>query len=1293
MSGAAANGGGIGVLREPSPRGPLGGGRQSKSFRWSNEAAEFRWNMSFGKDLRKSPRVRSKPNQASLRPASRGFGRMRTVALEAREGGRDPWKRGRTDGIVHERSHHGLTITTSRRGVVWTIATHVEAHCLSPGPQAHSGRFRNVSCPVAQLAIALWLLGSTVWAQDGVRAGVGEESRRGGVVAENRPPRLPEQILILRDPREIQDLWNRLQRPDLILIRPDPAAGAGGEASSPAAARTFSHVVQSLKIRGRVERDLAELAVDLEVELLKPGRWWVPIRLEDQVLLAAREGDRELELRNQDRRQWEVRLEGLGTHRIRVELMSPVKSDPVRKRLEIEIPEAPSTSLELDFLQPLSDVDLGGTEPIARAPLPNGRGMRLTAHLAPRPRLALSWSDEDQAGPGGAPLLSALGEIALEVDSEAVAARSSWVVRCIRGIARKLEIGLDEQDIVTRLQLDDQILVAAIEQNVLTVPLGEPLRPGLTRRVVLETRRNLTPGAVASYQFAGFPLANAGVQAGAIGITQGANLWVNVGQAQGLRRIDPRELPSELRARPGTTLAFQFLDQPFRLGLAVESSPPLYRAETVTRITLDAELARSETTIEVQRLRGRLGELEILVPRGLQLSSVGPPELVEASTSTSGEPAGGGAASSGEGEVLKVRLTPQARDRKSWSLQLRGQQQIGPDRDVALGLFTPRGGVASTSNCTIFAPRDITFELVEEGSGENGRGSVFRTVKLDERSRRGSNPTEPVPVLSLRSDQSPSVLRGRLTRHALAVTRDDRISARISRRWIDVRQDVQLDVRFGVLDAVRLRVPPPRSLRWEVQGKESIRREEVSRAQDGSAVYRLEFDPPIADRSILSFRFQVPLTQELVAEREVTNLVPWLELEEATADTVELELTADAGIRATVADALWRKLDEDHDPDRTLETSGRRYRLADGAERPGGCVIQGRLLETVALPPIVIPRALFRTVVASEGVRRVKAWFWIESHRSTLSFRLPRGASLLRTQIDGRLADLLLFDPATSAYQIDLPPEARKRPILAGIEYQFGGVEGGDWTPPELLGGGAVLQTLWEIQLPWNQALVGVPSGWTDVNEWYWDLYVWKRRPAKSLSALVSWVAAGSEGLAAEEEVALEDSADSHEYLFMRIGPPVELRPWIVSRTWIVAASSGAVLTVGFLLLFRLIPFRLVWMATAALVLVAVLLVHPSILVLVVQSGVIGLVLSVLGFMIQWLVERRRPQPPLGVPGIPTPGPSIIDPSRLGSGTIGSDESTAIRARVSSTMDLVTSPLGPGNEPEPLPGSPEQAAG
>ena len=164
------------------------------------------------------------------------------------------------------------------------------------------------------------------------------------------------------------------------------------------------------------------------------------------------------------------------------------------------------------------------------------------------------------------------------------------------------------------LKLEDQFLVAAIERNVLTIPLGEAMRPGETRHLFLETRRMFPPNASRTYAFSGFPLSNAAEQSGAIAIMQSANLWINVTTSRGLHRIDPRELPAELRARPGTGTAYQFLDHPYKLGLDIESSPPLYRSETSTRMVLDAQTAQVDTTVQVQRVAADCSRLRSWFP-------------------------------------------------------------------------------------------------------------------------------------------------------------------------------------------------------------------------------------------------------------------------------------------------------------------------------------------------------------------------------------------------------------------------------------------------------------------------------------------------------------------------------------------------------------------------------------------------------------------------------------------------------------------------------------------------------
>ncbi len=166
---------------------------------------------------------------------------------------------------------------------------------------------------------------------------------------------------------------------------------------------------------------------------------------------------------------------------------------PTRKALSLSIPEAASTSLELDLSARESDIIIGANEYFGQKDLGDGKATRLTAHLSPRSKLVVSWTSNADSGARNLPLLTAQGEIAIDVDSEQMRARSSWAIGCVRGMTRVLEIRIDDEDEVTELQLDDRPTEPGIDRTrgagKLTIKLAEPLRPGASNRLVLKTRR------------------------------------------------------------------------------------------------------------------------------------------------------------------------------------------------------------------------------------------------------------------------------------------------------------------------------------------------------------------------------------------------------------------------------------------------------------------------------------------------------------------------------------------------------------------------------------------------------------------------------------------------------------------------------------------------------------------------------------------------------------------------------------------------------------------------------------
>ena len=233
------------------------------------------------------------------------------------------------------------------------------------------------------------------------------------------------------------------------------------------------------------------------------------------------------------------------------------------------------------FARHESDLIIGTNEVFQSVDLPDGKGTRLTAQLFPRSRIDLSWANDAESGVQDLPLLTAQGEIAIDIDPEQMWIRSSWKIRCVRGMSKTIEIGVQDQDDVTEWKLDDQQTEAAGIEGVrgagrLTIRLREPLRPDAPpKRLVMKTRRSYSKAAGRPISFVGFPFTNALEQSGAIGITQSPNLWISATVSQGVRPIELGGLPVDLRERPATSLAFEFLEQPFALKLDVEASPPL----------------------------------------------------------------------------------------------------------------------------------------------------------------------------------------------------------------------------------------------------------------------------------------------------------------------------------------------------------------------------------------------------------------------------------------------------------------------------------------------------------------------------------------------------------------------------------------------------------------------------------------------------------------------------------------------------------------------------------------------
>jgi hypothetical protein len=1086
----------------------------------------------------------------------------------------------------------------------------------------------------------------------------------------------PRIEVFLNSPADLDALWKALARPDFVLIKGDRLRDLIDRARGGSPPSATAAVVRSVAVQGEVAGDLASLTIDFGVALEAPGPSWVPIRLDGHAVTEARDGDADRPLRVAAGGGWEVELRGRGDHRLRVGLRAVVRSTAEGRRLELAIPEAASTRVELDVPRRVAEAAAGPDEPVERRAIRGGEATRLSAHLAPRPRLDLSWRIEEEPGAQLSPLLSIQGDIAIDINPGSFRTSSSWEVRSVRGTATSLQFRLDPEDEVLELELDGQPIPAGIERvdgtTRLTIALAEPLRPGPSKHLVMTTRRALPSRPSERLIFAGFSLIDAREQSGAIGIaqSQAGDPWIVGAAGRGLRQIDPRtELPPELRARPGTVLAYQFFDQPFELSLRADPAPPQVHTESRTTVRLDATRAAVETSLSCVAAHGRLFELGIVLPRGLELDSAGPRDVVELVSPE-------GAADADGVRLLTLRLTPRAQEGGAFTVLLKGRQAIDPSRPVVVTLFQPRATTAEGGRIAVLTDRNLTADLTDGAE-------AFRPA-LQEPPADWPWPADhragQVPALWLRHDGHPPALPLRVTVHPRAISHETSLKVEVGRSGVEVEQQTQCAVHFGALDA--LDVEAPAGLRWDLDGDEVVAREDLGTTPAGDRRTRLRLGDAARDKALLKFRLRPASSAPLESDRPTELEVPWVRVREGTAAPVRATVASDDGIHIEPRAPGWTAAPADDDAAPGDSVPITRFVLVGPEEGSDPLRLVATARPLAALPALVASRLLIRTVLGPEDDLRTTAWYRVESHDATLPVALPAGAEWVRARIGGEAVGQVEPIPKAGGYRLRFPKRAARGPVLVELEYHVPARLATAWDAPRLLDGGVVQETLWEVRLPWSRAVVGTPSGWIDENQWHWDRYTWMRRSREGAGALSAWV----NGNTAQARDGADDAGDAyHAYLFGRPGPPAGLRPVIASRAWLVALCSGPMLALGVLILHRRRPPQLIWAAALALTLAAAMVVQPATTILAVQSSLVGVVFTIVAALVQRLVERPRRaaaavfRDPGGLASTAASSSSL---GRMAA--VGSDDSTAIRVRSVSTVDHV---------PAAAPPTPEEAVG
>lgn len=1121
-------------------------------------------------------------------------------------------------------------------------------------------------------------------------AGAAAPDEPAGAAKPVPPPAAPGQgtaaiPLFLDTPADRDALWKRLLRPDFVVVDGDEFRDLREGKGPLPAGLPRPPVIASVAVSGEVDGDWARLKAEFGVVVEGDEPAWAPIRLDGLPVARASEDGVDLPTKVRDDRAWLVELRGRGEHRVDVEVLAPVRGPGDARRVDLPIPPAASTRIDLDVPREVLSASTGLDEPMAiDRPDDDGPICRLSARLSPRAKVELAWRERADPAVVLPTLLATQGEIAVDIDRGFLRIRSSWVVAAVRGMVDHLTFRIVPNEEVVDVEVEGATMVPVekgtiIARKAVTIPLDQPLRPEHPQRLVITTRRPISSAGPARVLIQGYPFDLAKIQTGVVAIARSGPFFPVATEGRGLRRIDPRtDLPESVRNRPDTLLAFEFNAQPFDLTLQIEPTPPIVRVETSTTVAVAPGSARVDARLDCRATQGRPFELSVEVPKGLDLESAGPADVVESSRLVAADPAPAAAPDASPLDtprVLTITLTRAAREADSFRVHLAGRCAIDAGRPVEVPLFRPLHAPASGGRVVVLGERDVA---VDPPVGRDDRPSPFRVewgpppVGWDWPS--GTAPGPGISTLWLRHDTSVASLPLRVTARPLSVRHENQATVTVDRKGAEVVDEVLGEVAFGAVSGLDVALPPEVPARWEVDGVDLAGRELLGREPDGTRRYRLRFAREYADRFRLRFRYRVPFAGPLAHDRDTKFQLAPARLLEGASSGQQVRLSSDPGISVDADGPGW-SASAPVDASPSPESGPSVRRVATRAEDASGPLsVVARAEATVPMPTLVASRLWLRTLQRPDGDLETTAWYRVESRDGAMAVKLPAGSRWVRARIGGEeVAGSEVEVLGTDEYRVRFATKGSPGSALVGLEYVVPGpasIVTGPLAPPRLLGGAVVLQVAWEVQVTGTRVGVGVPDGWTDENEWYRDVLLLGRRPWKRPSELAAWVAGPDAPRVIPDDPASGSSPGRHGYLFSRAGSPTALPFPIVSRIWLVGLCSGPVLAIGLLILARRPPPRPVF---GGLLLAAFLVgtfVHYTVVLLVIQSASLGLVLMAAALAMHWWLGRReRPRRAATSLARGSAGSSVGLSS-----AVGSDDSTAIRPRpgasgASSTVD------------------------
>ncbi|MDR1963669.1 MAG: hypothetical protein LBQ50_07815, partial [Planctomycetaceae bacterium] len=275
------------------------------------------------------------------------------------------------------------------------------------------------------------------------------------------------------------------------------------------------------------------------------------------------------------------------------------------------------------------------------------------------------------------------------------------------------------------------------------------------------------------------------------------------------------------------------------------------------------------------------------------------------------------------------------------------------------------------------------------------------------------------------------------------------------------------------------------------------------------------------------------------------------------------------------------------------------------------------LSNRTALGTTVIERAWLQTWLTG-SLRQDHGIYLITSDRESVTIYLPSAAGKGKVFVSIDRNPVLADVSSKGELTFPLTIEQRQRSVLVEIVYRFPFEtihHFVDLELPHFDSESLVRCEYWQVILPQDRHILGIPTGWTPEYRWAWNNLFWGRVPSLQKKDI---------GLPDDSSENQSISTRSNQYLYSSLHPASEASFYIVERSLIVLFSSGLSLLIGLMLIYFPRTRYAGSLFGLGVALLAIFFYRPAPVLLMLQASSFGVFLALGAAYVYRIVYREE---------------------------------------------------------------------